>query len=395
MSQTSAQDKTEKATPKRERDARRDGQVARSRELTTAVLVAGGAVVLLSLGGQMTAEAVQLLRDSFEFDAADLARAQDMPRTFAQLLQAGLLVAAPILALGFIGALVAPLLLGGWNFSAKSMAPKFSRLDPIAGLGRIFSARALVDLGLGLLKILVLGGIGAAVLWSHRGELPSLAAMDVRNSIRGSGAVIFGLLGWLSLGLAVIAALDVPWQLFRHHKELRMTRQEVRDEFKQAEGRPEVKAKIRQAQQAIAQRRMMEAIPSADVVITNPTHYAVALKYAAGRMRAPRVVAKGAGLIATVIRERAREHQVPIVSAPPLARALYRSVELDQEIPAVLFQAVAQVLSYVFQLRRWTGGASAPPRPPEVGEVPGGEPDPDADADDADDGADPGAGPAR
>ena len=372
--QSSSQDRTERATPKRERDAREQGQIARSRELTTAVLIAGGAAVLWGLGDDMVAKGLQLLRDCLEFGSADLRSTSDLPGRFFTLFGAGLMVVAPILLLGFLGALLGPMLLGGWNFSAKAAVPKFSRLNPIEGLGRIFSSRALVDLGLGLLKVVVLGGIGAAVLWSHRQALPGLAAMDVRGGIAGSGGIVFGLLGWLALGLAVIAALDVPWQLFRHRRDLRMTKQEVREEYKQAEGRPEVKAKIRQAQQAIAQRRMMEAVPTADVIVTNPTHYAVALKYAADRMRAPKVVAKGADLIAAAIRDKAREHGVPIVSTPPLARALYRSVELDQEIPAVLFQAVAQVLSYVFQLRRWNG---ATPRPtlPEVGEVPGGEPD--------------------
>jgi flagellar biosynthetic protein FlhB len=185
------------------------------------------------------------------------------------------------------------------------------------------------------------------------------------------------LFGWLALGLAAIAMLDAPFQLFRHRKQLRMTKQEVKEEYKQAEGRPEVKAKIRQAQQAMARRRMMAAVPTADVIVTNPTHYAVALRYAAGTMRAPRVVAKGADLIAAAIRDLGREHRVPIVSAPPLARALYRSVELEQEIPAALFAAVAQVLTYVYQLRNWKGG-TPPPRTPDVGTVPGGEPDPPA-----------------
>jgi len=194
-----------------------------------------------------------------------------------------------------------------------------------------------------------------------------------------AGSSIMSLLGWLALGLGVIAALDVPWQWFRHGKELRMTRQEVRDEYKQSEGRPEVKAKIRQAQQAMSRRRMMDAVPTADVIVTNPTHYAVALRYSSDRMRAPKVVAKGADVIAAAIRDLAREHRVPIVSAPPLARALYRSVAIDQEIPAALFQAVAQVLSYVYQLRRWRAGTPAPVVP-EVGDLPGGEIDPPADA---------------
>jgi flagellar biosynthetic protein FlhB len=366
------QDRTERATPKRERDAREKGQVARSRELTTAVLVAGGAAVLISKGDDMTMQAAQLLREALIITPADLASTADLARVPGRILRAGLMIVAPILALGFAAALVGPLMLGGWNFSSKALMPQFSRLDPMAGLGRIFSGRALMDLLLGLLKVSVLGGIGAAVLWSQRTQLAGLARMDPLTAMATAGGSIMSLLGWLALGLGVIAALDVPWQWFRHGKELRMTRQEVRDEYKQSEGRPEVKAKIRQVQQAMSRRRMMDAVPTADVIVTNPTHYAVALRYSSDRMRAPKVVAKGADVVAAAIRDLAREHRVPIVSAPPLARALYRSVALDQEIPAALFQAVAQVLSYVYQLRRWRAGTPAPVAP-EVGDVPGGE----------------------
>ncbi|TDU25806.1 flagellar biosynthetic protein FlhB [Panacagrimonas perspica] len=369
------QDRTERATPKRERDAREKGQVARSRELTTAVLVAGGAAVLIARGDDMTMQAAQLLREALIITPADLASTADLARVPGRILRAGLMIVAPILALGFAAALVGPLMLGGWNFSSKALMPQFSRLDPMAGLGRIFSGRALMDLLLGLLKVSVLGGIGAAVLWSQRAQLAGLARMDPLTAMGTAGSIIMGLLGWLALGLGVIAALDVPWQWFRHGKELRMTRQEVRDEYKQSEGRPEVKAKIRQVQQSLARSRMMDAVPTADVIVTNPTHYAVALRYSSDRMRAPKVVAKGADVVAAAIRDLAREHRVPIVSAPPLARALYRSVALDQEIPAALFQAVAQVLSYVYQLRRWRAGTPAPVVP-EVGDLPGGEIDP-------------------
>lgn len=376
MSESSAQDKTEKATPKRERDAREKGQVARSRELTTAVLIAGGAGVLIGSGGDMVAGAMQLMRRALTIDPALIGSSADLAGHFGSLLRAGLMIAMPLLALGFLGALIGPLLLGGWNFSTQAMMPQFSRINPGAGLARIFSSQALVDLALGMLKVLVLGGIGAVVLWSARPEMMSLASMDAGPAMAWAGSTIMRIFGWMALGLATIAALDVPWQIFRHRKQLRMTKQEIRDEYKQAEGRPEVKAKIRQAQEAIARGRMMQQVPLADVIVTNPTHYAVALKYSAGKMRAPKVVAKGADLVAQRIRELGRENRVPIVSAPPLARALYRAVELDQEIPAALFQAVAQVLTYVYQLRNWRGG-TPPPVVPEVGEVPGGEPDSD------------------
>lgn len=372
MSESSSQDKTERATPKRERDARRQGQVARSRELTTAALIAGGAAILIGQGADMVGQAAQILRDALSITPADLATSDGMAAAFGTLLAAGLRVVAPILLLGFVAALVGPLLLGGWNFSAQAMLPQFSRLNPVAGLGRIFSARAWMDLLIGLVKVAVLGGIGATVLWMKRHELATLSSLDAAGAMSRAGAGVLSLLGWLALGLALIAAIDVPWQWWRHQRDLRMTKQEVRDEYKQSEGRPEVKARIRQVQHALARRRMMAAVPTADVIVTNPTHYAVALRYSPDRMRAPRVVAKGADVIAAAIRELATEHRVPIVSAPPLARALYRSVALEQEIPAALFQAVAQVLSYVYQLRRWRGG-TPPPVLPDVGDVPGGE----------------------
>lgn len=375
MSESSSQDKTERATPKREREAREKGQLARSRELTTAVLIAGGAAVLAGQGADMVREAAQLMRNAFDIQAAEIATTADMPRVLGHLLRAGLMVVAPILLLGFFAAIAGPLLLGGWNFSSQALMPQFSRLNPVTGLGRIFSGRAVMDLALGLVKVFVLGGITATVLWSQRAEFPRLAQMDVVSTIATLGGMVMSLLIWLSLGLAIIAALDVPWQVFRHRKEMRMTKQEVREEYKQSEGKPEVKGRIRQLQQEMARGRMMDAVPTADVIITNPTHYAVALKYAAGTMRAPRVVAKGADVIAAKIRELGSEHRVPIVSAPPLARALYRSVDLDQEIPGALFQAVAQVLTYVYQLRNWRGG-TPPPKLPEVGDVPGGEIDP-------------------
>ena len=208
------------------------------------------------------------------------------------------------------------------------------------------------------------------------GVLAGLAAEEVERGIADGLSVLLGAMGWMALALAAIAVLDAPYQLWSYARKLRMSRQEVRDEAKQSEGRPEVKAKVRQLQMQMSRRRMMEKIPGADVVVTNPTHYAVALKYDGKGMRAPRVVAKGAGEVAAVIRELAREHRVPLVSAPPLARALYRAVDLEKEIPGDLYAAVAQVLTYVYQLKAWRGG-SRPPQAPDIGPVPGGEPDPE------------------
>ncbi|MGQ0529115.1 MAG: EscU/YscU/HrcU family type III secretion system export apparatus switch protein, partial [Panacagrimonas sp.] len=220
MSESSSQDKTERATPKREREAREKGQLARSRELTTAVLIAGGAAVLAGQGADMVREAAQLMRNAFDIQAADIATTADMPRALGDLLRAGLMVVAPILLLGFLGAIAGPLLLGGWNFSAQALMPQFSRLNPVTGLGRIFSGRALMDLALGLVKVGGLGGITAAVLYTQRAEFPRLAQMDVISSISTLGGIVMSLLIWLSLGLAIIAALDVPWQVFRHRKDM-------------------------------------------------------------------------------------------------------------------------------------------------------------------------------
>lgn len=370
----STQDRTERATPKRLREAREKGQLPRSRELTTALLVGTAVAVLMMAGAGIAAGAVQLMRHAFDFGVADLQSAADLPFRALRALREGLWLVAPVLLLGLAVALVAPLLLGGWNFSPSVLLPDFARTDPLAGLGRMFSGRTLVELLNGLLKVGVLGVIAVLTLWNSRQELLGLSSLSVGEGLSRVAASALYLVLMLSLGLLAIAALDVPYQLWKNRRELRMSKQEIREEFKQSEGRPEVKSRIRQAQQALSRRRMMQEVPKADVVVTNPTHYAVALRYSAGKMRAPRVVAKGADLIAQHIRELAREHRVPIVSAPPLARALYRSAELEQEIPTALYQAVAQVLTYVYQLRNWRGG-SKPPALPEVGEVPGGEAD--------------------
>jgi flagellar biosynthetic protein FlhB len=244
------------------------------------------------------------------------------------------------------------LALGGWNFSMQAMVPDFTRLSPLAGAKRLFGLRGVSELGKALLKCAVVGGVCAAIVSRTFREVLGLAHMEPRAAIgRGVGIVSWSFV-WLCGSLALVAMVDVPLQLFQFKKSLRMTRQELRDEAKESDGRPETKQRIRQIQQTLARRRMMHKVPSADVVIVNPTHFAVALKYDPKQMRAPRVLAKGVDLVAQNIRRIAEEHRVPVFESPKLARALYRSTDLNKEIPTGLYAAVAQVLSYIFRVRK-------------------------------------------
>ncbi|MDB5969831.1 MAG: flhB [Hydrocarboniphaga sp.] len=370
----STQDKTEKATPKREREARKKGQVARSRELSTALVVGVSMIGLLALGHKLAGQGLSLMRESLSFDPRLL---EDPTRVIGMLflrLSDALIAIAPLLGASLLAALISPALIGGWNFSAQAFQPKFSRINPLSGLARMVSANALVELSKSLLKFGVLGAVGWLYIWGHREQLMKLAMLDLGAAIAQSLSLALWCVVWMTGALMVVAMVDAPYQWWKHNKEMRMTKKEVRDEMKESDGRPEVKAKIRQLQQQMSRARMMEKVPSADVVITNPTHYAVAIRYSAGKMRAPIVVAKGAGVIAAAIRELAAQNKVPLVSAPPLARALYRSVELDKEIPSQLYQSVAAVLTYLYQLRAGTLRSS----PDFTAPVPGGEPDMDA-----------------
>ncbi|MES0874101.1 flagellar biosynthesis protein FlhB [Sinimarinibacterium thermocellulolyticum] len=376
--QAGSQDRTERATPKRLRDARRRGEIARSRELVSFVVVAGGLLTLLLFAGTIANGAATWMQRALSPELPLVERPQDLARHFGLMLGAGFAVALPLLGAGFLAGIVGPILLGGWNVSAEALKADFKRVNPLSGLGRMFSAQSLVELGKALLKVGALGAIAVLFLVTRLDEIMALGREPLEPAMAHAMRIALGCLGWMCGGLLLIALIDAPYQLWSHAKKLRMTRQEVRQEHKETEGSPEVKGRQRQLQQQISRRRMMEAVPGADVVVVNPTHYAVALKYDAGKMRAPRVVAKGVDLIALSIRELARRHRIPIVDAPPLARALYRSAGLGDEIPAPLYAAVAQVLTYVYQLRDWRRGPGARgPRPcaPQIGEVPGGEAD--------------------
>ncbi len=359
-------ERTEQPTAKRLEEARKNGQVPRSPELTTAavVLIAGAGLHLL--GRSLGSNLFEMMRASLSLSrerALDESQAISM---FAASALHALLACAPVLGLTLVAALLAPMAIGGWNLSFGVLAPDFTRLSPMKGFGRMFSARGIVELAKAFAKFGLLALIAAVFLWLKRAELLQLGseppAAAIGHAITLSGHALLSLAG----ALVLIAAVDVPWQIFQHMKSLRMTRQEIRDEMKESEGNPEVKGKIRQVQQEMARRRMMQEVPKADVVVTNPTHFAVALRYDDKRMRAPIVVAKGADAVAARIREIASEHGVPLFEAPPLARALFRNVDLNREVPANLYVAVAQVLTYVYQLRAARKSGAVPPTPPTI-----------------------------
>ncbi len=350
MSQDTAQERTEQATPKRLKESREKGQVPRSKELNTMMLLMTSAVGFLVFGDSMMDALKDVFRQGLMMKGVRQMDHVTMMEFVGDILAQGMLVIVPLLLLTVIAVLVTPIGLGGWSFSMKSVSFKFEKLDPIKGIGRMFSAKSAMELVKVLAKFLLVGSLSAMILWSVFSELTGLGQESAIDAL----VHLAHLCGWsflaYSSALIVIAAVDVPFQLFQHNKQLKMTLQEVKDEHKETDGRPEVKSRIRNLQQELSQRRMMDAVPDADVVITNPTHYAVALRYDQHRDGAPVVVAKGADFVAARIRSVARDHQVTLVEAPPLARALYASTEINQEIPAGLYVAVANILTYVYQL---------------------------------------------
>ena len=352
MAEDSDLEKTEAPSQRRLDKAREEGQVVQSRELSTfAVLMAGGGA-LWAMAGSMGTGFAQLLRSGLQFDTA---LADDPSRLLTRLAQQtgdALLILAPVLGLLALAALAAPMLLHGWLFAGKAVAPKFSRIDPLSGIKRMLSAHGLVEMSKALAKVVLLGGAAVWLLWHDQEAIVGLASQSAPNAIAHMGDLLGRGFLFISGAMIFIVIADVPFQLWNHHRKLKMTREELRQEARESEGDPQLKARVRQMQREVARRRMMAEIPHADVVVTNPTHYAVALKYRDGEMRAPRVVAKGADLVAAKIRALALENGVPLLEAPPLARALYAHTDLGDEIPAALYAAVAEVLAYVFQLRR-------------------------------------------
>ena len=369
------QDRNLPASHRRIAKAREDGQVARSRDLAHLLPLAVGVAALLVLAPLATHAAGQLLSAGLSFDAAALAAPQTMLQSLSQQAQSLLMVLLP-LGLGLaVVAVAAAVLSGGWNFSWKPLAPRWSKLDPLSGLGRLFSKAQLGDTLKASLLALVLATIGGLVMSRSLARFHDALAMPLPAALAHTAQAVLWGLCWLLLPLAAFAAVDVPLQRHLWMKRLMMSREEAKQEMKELEGNLEVKAKVKARMREMVKRRMLANVPQADLVVMNPTHYAVALKYDDATMAAPRVVAKGADLLAMKIRDLARDAKVPVLRSPPLARALYAHVEIDREVPAQLFAAVAQVLAYVYQLRAALAGrAPMPQAVPEPQLPPGFDP---------------------
>jgi flagellar biosynthetic protein FlhB len=370
MAEDSDQEKTEEPTSKRLDDARKQGQIARSRELNTFAMLITSAILLLMTGEHMGNGLLRIMRGQFQLKREIIFDPLSPVIQFKQAMLDGLWLIAPFIALMVVVAVISPLALGGWIFSWESITPKLDKLDPVKGIARMFSLRGLIELLKALLKFLLILMV-AFLLYRHFiGELVGLGGEPVEQAISHSLHIVGICFLVLSASLIVVVMIDVPYQLWDHNRKLKMTLQEIKDEMKETEGKPEVKGRQRRIQMEMAQNRMMAEVPKADVVVTNPTHYAVALKYEMNSKGAPILVAKGADLMAAQIRSLAIGANVPRVSAPPLARALYYSTDIEQEIPQGLYVAVAQVLAYVYQLKMARENHWDEPSPPVNIQVP-------------------------
>jgi len=367
MAQQDSQDRTQPATPKRISKAREEGQVARSKDLGHFAAIAAGGTALVAIMPVLADWMRQILLDGLRFDAAMVHNTGAMTDRLQELMARMLWVVLPfgaLMALTGVGACIA---MGGWNFTLKPLLPKFGKLNPLQGLAGIVSKDKLVDVLKASLLAIVLGTIGTLYLKSHVDEFTALLAMPLPAGIQQAATTMLSGVLLLLLALAAFAAVDVPLQRFQHAQRLRMSHAEIKQENKEQQGNQEIKGKIRARMREVSKRRMLTAVPTADLVVMNPTHYAVALKYDEKSMGAPRVVAKGADLFALKIRDLAGASKVPVLQAPVLARALYAHAEVDHEVPAALFAAVAQVLAYVYQLRAAIAGhAAMPAKLPEL-----------------------------
>ncbi len=359
----SGQDKTEDPTEKRKKDSREKGEIARSKELNTLAIMLAGSGALLVFGGMLAQDLMELMRLNFTLSREVIMDQSSMGKFLMNSGVIALVAIQPIMITLLLAAFLGPIALGGWLFAAGSLAPKFSRMNPGAGLKRMFSMKSVIELLKALAKFLIILAVALVVLSGDVDDLLRIAHEPLDRAIIHSLQLVGWSTLWMACGLIIIAAVDVLVQLWESIKKLKMTKQEVRDEHKDQEGRPEVKQRIRQVQREMSQRRMMAAIPDADVVITNPTHYAVALKYDSEKGGAPMLLAKGSDFLALKIREIAVANNVMLLESPALARSIYYSTELEEEIPGGLYLAVAQVLAYVYQIRQHRAGKGKFPEP--------------------------------
>lgn len=372
MAEDSDLEKTEPASARRLEQARADGDVPRSRELATCTLLLAAGVGFWFLGDSLIRHMNRMLVSGLTFERAHAFDADLLLARLAASLGEVLFSFAPLVGLMLLVALASPLLIGGWLFSAQALQPNFGRMNPLKGLGNMVSVRAATELGKAIGKTLLVGSVAWMVISSQIDTVLGLSVEPLATGGAHLGDLLLGSFISIVSALVVIALIDAPYQMWQYANKLKMTKQEARQEAKESDGNPEIKAKIRAQQREMARRRMMSEVPGADVVITNPTHYAVALKYADRAMRAPKVVAKGADAVAARIREIAGASKVPTLESPALARALYRHAELGDEIPEALYTAVAEVLAYVFQLRTFGEQGGVRPQVPRAVQVPAG-----------------------
>ncbi len=367
MADNDAGERDEAATPKRLKEAREKGQIARSKELTTALILMASATALYSFSSSIGSQLASIAKRAFSPDQKNIFDPKQMPAALGELVADAAVAAAPFFIVLFVIGLLSPMLLGGMSFSSKSLAPKANRMSFAKGIKRMFGMHALIELIKALAKISVVFVVGYFVMSSAFPSLVELGNGNVEAGISQAMDIVSRSFFLLSFALIAIALIDVPYQIWNHAKELKMSKQEVKDEYKETEGKPEVKGKIKQKQREISQQRMMEAVPEADVVVTNPEHFSVALKYDVMKSGAPIVLAKGQDLTAMQIRKVALANDVQIIPIPPLARALYYTTEINQEVPHGLYLAVAQILAFVFQLRTFKDGNG--PRPDKLKDI--------------------------
>ena len=370
MAEESDLEKTEPASPGRLEKAREEGQVARSRELVTFVMLTTGLGGLWAMAEMIGEHFSDALRNGLQFERASAFDASHMMVQAGTVILHALQALMPLLAMMLVAALVAPMMLGGWLLSTKSLAPNFSKMNPVAGIGRMFSTESLAELVKTIVKSLLVGGVAWWVISGNLTSIMALMSEPVHAALPHTLRVVAISCALIIGSLLLVVGIDVPYQLWSHAHKLRMSREDLRQEQKESDGDPQVKAQIRRKQQQMAKNRMMAEVPKADIIVTNPTHFAVALKYLDKEMRAPRVVAKGTDLVALRIRALAKENNIPILEAPPLTRALYRHTKLGEEIPGALYAAVAEVLAWAYQLNRQSSEGGVLPRTPQDLPVP-------------------------
>jgi flagellar biosynthetic protein FlhB len=367
MAEDSDAEKTEDASPRRLEKAREEGDVPRSKELATfAVLMTAGAGLWMT-GGNLAGHLSTMMASSLSLNREQVYNPTVLIERITNDIGGVLLACLPLALAIMLVALAAPLAIGGFNFSSKAFMPNFMKLNPISGIGNMISTNSLIELLKAIAKTVLVGSVAWIVVMSQKEAVLGLAVEPLGAGTGHVADLVAHAFLFIVGSLGVVALIDAPYQLWHYSNKLKMTRQEMIQESKESDGNPQIKAKIRQMQRQMARNRMMQNVPTADVVVTNPTHYAVALKYTDGQGGAPRVVAKGADEVAAKIRELAREHKVALLEAPALARALYKHTEIDDEIPEKLYSAVAEVLAYVFQLRNYSkAGGHYPDRPTKL-----------------------------